>query len=190
MFRALPEPHDMCDRACGGTALRLALGLFLGLQLGLFAGCGRPEPGAPTDVASPPSKPAATASASASVAVSTVSAPVDLAAPAALRAAATAASAPAPSPSTAKTVSPTVESPVARASAALPPAIIAFQKQREACDHFRGEVPHDKQRAVFLKTELAKTCKGTDRALAGLRKRFAHDPDALAALKDYEDRIE
>ena len=74
--------------------------------------------------------------------------------------------------------------------AALPAAVVAFQKQRDACDHFRGEAPYDKPRAAFLKAQLAKTCSGTDRALAALRKRFAQNPDALAALKDYEDRIE
>ena len=71
-----------------------------------------------------------------------------------------------------------------------PSAVVAFQKQRDACDHLRGEEPYDKQRAAFLKAQLDKTCKGSDKALAALRKRFAHDPQAIAALRDYEDRIE
>ena len=74
--------------------------------------------------------------------------------------------------------------------APLPPAVVAFQQRRDACDHFRGEEPYDKQRAAFLQAQLAKTCKGTDKALAGLRQRFASNPNALAALQDYEDRIE
>ncbi len=86
------------------------------------------------------------------------------------------------------------EIPVAAAASspaeALPAEIQAFRDKRDNCDHLRGEEPYDAKRAAFLKAELARTCKGTDKALAGLRKRFAHDAKALAALKDYEERIE
>lgn len=78
----------------------------------------------------------------------------------------------------------------ATASAPLPQAIIAFQQRRDECDHLRGEEPYDQQRAAFLKAALAKACKGSDQALAALRKRFAQHPEALAALKPYQDRIE
>ena len=166
-------------RPGGYVACGLALSLFLGLQLGLLAGCSRPEPGVPATAASAPTNPPAPASGSA--ANSEAFAPASLAASAVLAAAAAAASAPLPTPTVAEAAPP---------AAALPPAIVAFQKQRDACDHLRGEDPYDKQRAAFLKAQLTKTCKGTDRALAALRKRFAQDPGALAALKDYENRIE
>jgi hypothetical protein len=72
----------------------------------------------------------------------------------------------------------------------LPAEIIAFREKRDACDHFRGEEPYDAKRAAFLAAELARTCTGTDRELAALRKRFAGNAKAIAALKDYEDKIE
>lgn len=137
--------------------------LVAGLPLGLLAGCGRPEPGAPiTTATSPPAPSPASASASA----------------------------PAPSPILAEAAASAPNAPASQPSAPLPPAVVAFQKQRDACDHFRGEEPYSKQRAAFLKAQLAKTCKGSDRALAALRQRFAKHPEALAALRDYEDRIE
>ena len=73
---------------------------------------------------------------------------------------------------------------------ALPAEVQAFIAQREACDHFRGEEGYDAERRAFLAKALAKTCTGTDRALAALRERFAAQPAVLAALKDFEVRIE
>jgi hypothetical protein len=80
----------------------------------------------------------------------------------------------------------------ASSNAARPLAaeIVAFQKKRDACDHFRGEAPYDAERAKFLAAQLAENCAGTDRLLADLRSRYANDADALAALKGYEDKIE
>lgn len=78
----------------------------------------------------------------------------------------------------------------ATATASLPQAVITFQQRRDECDHLRGEEPYDQQRAAFLKAALAKACKGSDQALAALRQRFAQHPEALAALKPYQDRIE
>ena len=37
---------------------------------------------------------------------------------------------------------------------------------------------------------MARTCTGTDRELADLRKHFAGDANVMAVLKNYEDRIE
>jgi hypothetical protein len=85
---------------------------------------------------------------------------------------------------------PAASAAAASAPAALPAAVIAFREQRDQCDHFRGEEAADPQRAAFLAAALARTCTGTDAALAGLRQRYRQDPAALAALKDYEDRIE
>lgn len=80
--------------------------------------------------------------------------------------------------------------PAVAAPAALPAAVLAFRELRDQCDHFRGEEGYDAQRAAFLAKELARTCTGTDAALAALRERYRQDPSALAALKDYEDTIE
>jgi hypothetical protein len=87
----------------------------------------------------------------------------------------------------------TASSPGGATPAAAPPLpveIVAFRKRRGECDHFRGEEAYDARRAAFLAAEVRRTCAGTDRALADLRRRHARDARALAALKDYEDRIE
>lgn len=102
----------------------------------------------------------------------------------------------APSPSANATpVSAPASAPVATVFAsatavALPAEVLAFIAQRESCDHFRGEEGYDAERRAFLAKALAKTCTGTDRALAALRERFAAQPAVLAALKDFEVRIE
>ena len=163
-----PIPRDPSCGRFGGSPLRLCC---LGWAFALLAACGKPEPGAPAQPT-----PAATSAAA------TAATPAPSPEP-------TAASAPPASPA-ADAAPPAAASSASAPVAALPPAIVAFQKQRDACDHFRSEEPYDKQRVAFLKAQLAKTCKGSDRALAALRKRFAHHPDALAALKDYEGQIE
>ena len=80
--------------------------------------------------------------------------------------------------------------PATPTEAPLPVAIVAFRERRDACDHFRGEDAYDAKRAAFLAAEVAKACAGTDRALADLRQRHAGDARALAALKDYENKVE
>jgi hypothetical protein len=92
-----------------------------------------------------------------------------------------------PTPMSAAT---TAASAPAALVAALPQDVLAFRARRDQCDHFRGEEGYDAQRAAFLAAELARTCTGSDAALAALRERYRQDPSALAALKDYEDTIE
>ena len=86
----------------------------------------------------------------------------------------------------------TVPVPVAASSpaASLPPEVLAFKLKRDDCDHFRGEDATDAERRKFLAAALALSCTGTDQALAGLRQRHAGDAAAIAALKDYDDKIE
>ena len=72
----------------------------------------------------------------------------------------------------------------------LPPEVVAFHDKRSLCDHFRGEEAYDTDRAAFLKAELARTCTGSDQALALLRQRYAGDPKVIASLRNYEDSIE
>ena len=179
-----PLPRDPC---CGRFSASPVWLCCLGLTMALLAACSKPEPGTPA-------QPAPTAQASGtSVAATAMSTATSVPASAPAPAPPTepvATSAPAPTAAAAAAAAPAADTGASAPVAALPPAIVAFQKQRDACDHLRGEDPYDKQRAAFLKAQLTKTCKGTDRALAALRKRFAQDPGALAALKDYENRIE
>ena len=174
ILSGLPDLPDLRDQRRGREAGSPALLPCLGLAVALLAACSKPGPAAPV-------QPAPVAQASSAV-VTAASTPATPAEP-------TTASAPAPGLKADAPV-PAVDTKASAPGAALPQAIVAFQKQRDACDHFRSEEPYDKQRAAFLKAQLAKTCKGSDRALAALRKRFAHHPDALAALQGYEGQIE
>jgi hypothetical protein len=72
----------------------------------------------------------------------------------------------------------------------FPPAVTAFMIDRDGCDHFRGEEAYDADRAAFLEENLRQLCTGTDARLAALRGRYAANPDVIAALAQYEDRIE
>ena len=73
---------------------------------------------------------------------------------------------------------------------ALPPDVLAFKIQRDSCDHFRGEDGYNAERREFLARALARSCTGTDQALALLRQRYSANAAVMTALKDYEDRIE
>ena len=73
---------------------------------------------------------------------------------------------------------------------ALPADVLAFKIQRDSCDHFRGEDGYNAERREFLARALARSCTGTDQALALLRKRYSAIAAVMTALKDYEDRIE
>lgn len=89
---------------------------------------------------------------------------------------------PDPSPSAIPDAKPT--------AAALPADVVAFRAKRDECDHFRGEEPADEARAAFLEKALARTCTGTDAALAALKKRYADQPAVMAVLSNYDEGIE
>lgn len=80
--------------------------------------------------------------------------------------------------------------PATAVSTNLPADVIAFRSKRDECDHFRGEDATDEARAAELEKLLDRTCKGTDAALAALRKRYAKDPAVIAALADYDGEVE
>lgn len=111
--------------------------------------------------------------------------------PAAAPASASGPAEPAPAAASTPLVEPAASAAsVVAADSGLPDDVVSFRTQREACDHFRGEDPFDAKRAEFLAKAVAKACTGTDKALAALRQRHASDARALAALKDYDDKIE
>lgn len=80
--------------------------------------------------------------------------------------------------------------PSPEAPSAIPADVLAFKARRDSCDHFRGEEPYDDERARFLAGKLEESCKGTDKALAELRQRYATRADVLEALREYEDIVE
>jgi hypothetical protein len=67
-----------------------------------------------------------------------------------------------------------------------------FIQQREACDHFRGEIPEpgDVERIEEIKAEIRKFCTGTDAKLDLLRKKYSSIPVIVARLAVFETRIE
>jgi hypothetical protein len=75
-------------------------------------------------------------------------------------------------------------------AAPFPDEVTSFMVDRDGCDHFRGEEPYDAERRAFLQENITELCTGTDARLAQLRRRYADDPDVIAALGNYEDRIE
>lgn len=79
---------------------------------------------------------------------------------------------------------------IAVAPETLPADVVAFKVRRDECDHFRGEDADDEARAAQLEQELNRTCKGTDSALAGLRRRYAANAAVIAALANYESDVE
>lgn len=74
----------------------------------------------------------------------------------------------------------------------LPADVAKFVEQREGCDHFRGEMPDpsERQRMQGVERELRKLCTGTDKKLAGLKRKYARNQTVLDRLNEFEERIE
>lgn len=70
----------------------------------------------------------------------------------------------------------------------LPEDVLAFVAKRDACDHLRGELSeHPSENEI---SRVNRHCKGTDRALDALSKKYGGDPDVLKVLGSYETSIE
>jgi hypothetical protein len=78
------------------------------------------------------------------------------------------------------------------AAEALPSDVRNFIDDREGCDHMRGEMPDpgDKQRAKELKREMDELCRGTDRKLTQLKKKYAANVLVLKRLDEFDPKIE
>jgi hypothetical protein len=74
----------------------------------------------------------------------------------------------------------------------LPPDVHSFIADREGCDHMRGEIPDppDKQRMKEVSREIDKLCRGTDRRLANLKRKYASDRTVMRHLNEFEAEIE
>jgi hypothetical protein len=79
---------------------------------------------------------------------------------------------------------------VAQAQQAMPTDVARFIERRDLCDHFRGEEPYDAERGAFLKFQIDKYCKGSDRQLATLKRKYERQKDVLSKLNEYEVKIE
>lgn len=78
------------------------------------------------------------------------------------------------------------------AKVTLPKEVSEFLLNREACDHFRGEVidPPDAKLKKERNDNIRMYCTGTDAALARLRQKYAKRKDVVQALRGFEARIE
>lgn len=74
----------------------------------------------------------------------------------------------------------------------LPPDVAKYVEQREACDHFRGEIPDppDEQRMKEIEREIRKLCTDTDKKLERLKRKYAKNKAVLKRLNEFEDKIE
>jgi hypothetical protein len=76
----------------------------------------------------------------------------------------------------------------------IPRDVQAFVKKRDACDHFRGEVPdpgpNQKERMKEVAEEIEKFCTGTDAELGKLRVRYRKDSAVMERLAGYDSLIE
>lgn len=72
----------------------------------------------------------------------------------------------------------------------FPQEVTTFMVDRDGCDHFRGEEPHDAERRAYIAENISELCQGTDARLAMLRRRYAGDKSVTAALKGYDAHIE
>lgn len=78
------------------------------------------------------------------------------------------------------------------AEARLPSDVAKYIKQREGCDHFRGEIPDppDEQRMKEIEREIRKLCTGTDKKLERLKRKYANNQAVLKRLNAFEEKIE
>jgi hypothetical protein len=72
----------------------------------------------------------------------------------------------------------------------LPEDVARFIERRDGCDHFRGEEAYDEERRQFLLQKMIETCKGTDRQLAALKKKYRGQKQVMEKLSGYEPKIE
>ena len=79
-----------------------------------------------------------------------------------------------------------------RADESIPRDVQNFIDRREGCDHMRGEIPDpgDKPRMREMNREIQKLCKGTDKDLARLKKKYAKSPAMMQRLDEFEPTIE
>jgi hypothetical protein len=78
------------------------------------------------------------------------------------------------------------------ADGSLPRDVQKFIDRREGCDHMRGDIPDpsEKQRMKEVNREIEKLCKGTDKQLVQLKKKYASDALVIQRLNEIEDIIE
>lgn len=97
---------------------------------------------------------------------------------------------PTPKPSPTPSPSPALPDNLTVATAAgangLPADVQKFIERREGCEHFAGEPDYDDARRKQIADAVKELCPGIDRQLATLRTQHRDNPEAIAALADFE----
>jgi hypothetical protein len=73
-----------------------------------------------------------------------------------------------------------------------PADVIKFLADREACDHFRGEIidPPDEELKRERDANVARYCRRTDARLAKLKRKHANRPPVMKTLRTLDPDIE
>lgn len=74
----------------------------------------------------------------------------------------------------------------APAFAQLPRDVESFIRQRESCDHWRGEEPYDAARKREITRGLCAECTGADSRLLRLKRKYAGNHAVSSALAEVE----
>jgi hypothetical protein len=74
----------------------------------------------------------------------------------------------------------------------FPNDVRQFIAQRDACDHFRGELPEpeEAERMREVTGQIEKLCRGTDRRLRLLKNKYGSDANVKKRLNVYDEQIE
>ncbi|MCZ2497884.1 hypothetical protein GN316_14055 [Xylophilus sp. Kf1] len=72
----------------------------------------------------------------------------------------------------------------------VPEDVRSFIEKRNQCDQWRGEDPYDRYRAKEIDRHLNRFCKGSDRQLAQLKRRYQDQPVVVRVLADFDPAIE
>ena len=67
-----------------------------------------------------------------------------------------------------------------------------FVDNRDACEHFGGEVPDppNPERMKEILEQVTIYCTGTDAGLVELKAKYAKNPQVMSKLNQYEEKIE
>lgn len=73
----------------------------------------------------------------------------------------------------------------------LPKEISAFSNKRDLCDHFRGEPVGDtEEHTKYVNEQLEIYCRGTDKQLERLKRKYKKNRIVIQHLDKYEYNIE
>lgn len=76
------------------------------------------------------------------------------------------------------------------ASEEFPIDVLAFLKERESCDHWRGEVGYDEERQAEIDWSICQSCPGADSKLAALKMKYRFNKVVVDKLDEIETNIE